>query len=256
MKRRLFLQTAGAASAATLLGPLAGSGNPASTENVDPAMFLDRDRLRHRNQNRSTVVCQNGIVCASQPLSAVAGLDILKAGGNAIDAAVCTNAMLSVVEPMSCGPGGDLFAIAWIEKDRKLCGLNASGRSPYDWNLEKAAQLGMELIPAHEPLAWSVPGCVSGWAALLERFGSRNLAQVLEPAIHYAREGFRCRRLSPQDGPAIQSSIQPWPRLSFPKESRFVSATSAGIRRSRIFSRSSRRKGPMFSTKARSLNAL
>jgi gamma-glutamyltranspeptidase / glutathione hydrolase len=190
MKRRSFLQTAGAASAATLLGPLAGSETHASTENGDPAMFLDRNRLRHRNQNRSTVVCQNGIVCASQPLAAVAGLDILKAGGNAIDAAVCTNAMLGVVEPMSCGPGGDLFAIAWIEKDRKLYGLNASGRSPYDWDLEKAAEMGLESIPAYEPLAWSVPGCVSGWVALLERFGTRNLGQVLEPAIHYAREGF------------------------------------------------------------------
>ncbi|HEX42570.1 MAG TPA: gamma-glutamyltransferase, partial [Phycisphaerales bacterium] len=85
----------------------------------------------YRNQNRSTVACRNGIVCTSHPLASIAGIDILKAGGNAIDAAVAANAVLSVTEPMSCGPGGDLFAIVWSAKDRKLLGLNASGRSPY-----------------------------------------------------------------------------------------------------------------------------
>ncbi|MBM3335881.1 gamma-glutamyltransferase [Candidatus Sumerlaeota bacterium] len=151
---------------------------------------MARDTLRHRNQNRSTVVCQNGIVCACQPLATMAGVGILKAGGNAVDAAVCANAMLSVVEPMSCGPGGDLFAIVWIEKDQKLYGLNASGRAPYDWNIEKARKLGLSAIPPYSPLAWSVPGCVSGWVALLERFGRRTMAQILEAPIRCAREGF------------------------------------------------------------------
>jgi gamma-glutamyltranspeptidase/glutathione hydrolase len=146
--------------------------------------------LQNRNQNRSTIVCQNGIVCSSQPLASMAGVDILKAGGNAIDAAICANAMLSVVEPMMCGPGGDLFAIVWNEKERRLFGLNASGRSPYDWTLEQAQKLGLKEIPTHSPLAWSVPGCVSGWAALQKRMGRLNLAQVLEPAIIYASEGF------------------------------------------------------------------
>src|SRR5690606_37290871 len=128
-----------------------------------------------RNHNGTTVACRHGIVCASQPLATLAGVEALKSGGNAIDAAVCANAMLGLVEPMNCGPGGDLFAIVWIEKDRKLYGLNASGRAPYDWTLEKAQGLGMKEIPSYSAFAWNVPGCVSGWAALIERFGRRNL---------------------------------------------------------------------------------
>jgi len=161
-------------------------GTRASGDNI----FLDTDVLRHRNQNRSTLVCRNGIVCSSQPLASMAGVDILKAGGNAIDAAICANAMLSLVEPMSCGPGGDLFAIVWDAKQRKLLGLNASGRSPYDWSLDKALALGLKEIPVRGPLAWSVPGCVSGWAALQKRLGRLDLAKVLEAPISYAREGF------------------------------------------------------------------
>jgi len=158
-------------------------------------IFLDTDVLRQRNQNRSTVVCQNGVVCSSQPLDSMAGVDILKAGGNAIDAAICANAMLSLVEPMSCGPGGDLFAIVWDAKQRKLLGLNASGRSPYDWSLDKALAMkalamGLKEIPVRGPLAWSVPGCVSGWSALQKRLGRLDLAKVLEVPIFYAREGF------------------------------------------------------------------
>jgi len=153
-------------------------------------MRIDHEALGHRNRNRSTVVCRHGVVCTSQPLATMAGVDVLKAGGNAIDAAVCANAMLSLVEPMSCGPGGDLFAIVWSEKERKLYGLNASGRAPYAWDLDAAAALGLKSIPAYSPPAWSVPGCVSGWAALLDRFGSRSMAEVFAPAIQYAREGF------------------------------------------------------------------
>ncbi|MBN1685124.1 MAG: gamma-glutamyltransferase [Spirochaetales bacterium] len=151
---------------------------------------LDQGVLLHRNQNRSTVACRNGVVCASQPLASIAGVDILKAGGNAIDAAICANAMLSLVEPMSCGPGGDLFAIVWREEERKLLGLNASGRAPYDWNIDKARELGLREIPSHGPLSWSVPGCVSGWEALQQRLGRLHLAQTLEAPIGYAREGF------------------------------------------------------------------
>ena len=141
------------------------------------------------------------MVCTSQPLASNAGLDILKAGGNAIDAAVCVNALLSLVEPMNCGPGGDLFAIVWFEKDRRLYGLNASGRSPYDWSLDAAGKLGVKTIPAYSPLAWSVPGCVSGWAALLDRFGGLGLAQLLEPTLHYAREGFPVSPIIAHDWP-------------------------------------------------------
>ena len=101
-------------------------------------MRINGKKLHNRNQNRSTVVCQGGMACTSQPLATLAAVDILKAGGTAVDAAICANAMLSLVEPSNCGPGGDLFTIVWWEKDRKLYGLNASGRSPYAWDLDAA----------------------------------------------------------------------------------------------------------------------
>jgi len=190
MKRRSFLQVAGVASASTFLGFPSFQRNAYAASGENNAMRINAELLRNRNQNRSTVVCQHGIVCTSQPLGSLAGIDVLKAGGNAVDAAVAANAVISVVEPMSCGLGGDLFSILSIEKDQKLYGLNASGRSPYDWNLDKAKALGLDYLPPYSPLAWSVPGCVSGWAALLGRFGRRKLADALEAAISYAREGF------------------------------------------------------------------
>ena len=185
MDRRRFLQIAGFGS----LAHVSAQGGE-SQQGFGP--FLDRGRLRARNNNRSTVVCQNGIVCASQPLAALAGVDVLKAGGNCIDAAICTNAMLGLTEPGSNGIGGDLFAIAWIEKDKRLYGLNASGRAPYDWNLEAAHSLGLESIPRTSPLSWSVPGCVSGWGMLNERFGKLTLAKCLEAAAR--RRPARARR--------------------------------------------------------------
>lgn len=155
-----------------------------------PGPSIDIDRLTARNRDRSTVVCRNGIVCASQPLAAMAGIDILKAGGNCVDAAICTNAMLGLTEPHMNGVGGDLFAILWSEKDQQLFGLNASGRSPHGWNLEQAAKRGLTQIPWRSPLAWTVPGCVSGWGMLSERFGRMRLAQCLDAAIEYAEGGF------------------------------------------------------------------
>jgi gamma-glutamyltranspeptidase/glutathione hydrolase len=190
MHRRSFLQMAAGASAGAYFGQPARAGAAASNRGETTAMRVHSDLLADRNQNRSTVVCQNGIVCASQPLATMAGIDILKAGGNAVDAAIAANAMLGLVEPMSCGIGGDLFAILWVEGDRKLYGLNASGRAPYGWNLNEAKKLKLDQIPVYSPLAWNVPGCVGGWAELLKRFGRTPLAKILEPAIRYGREGF------------------------------------------------------------------
>lgn len=161
-----------------------------TSEQESTGMRSREELLRNRNQNRSTVACQHGVVCTSQPLATLAGVDVLKAGGNAIDAALCANAMLSLVEPMSCGPGGDLFAILWIEKDQRLYALNASGRAPYDWTLKAAEALSLASIPAHSPLSWSVPGCVSGWASLHTRFGTRPFSELFAPVIRYATEGF------------------------------------------------------------------
>src|SRR5436190_9185788 len=130
---------------------------------------------------RSVTVATHGMVAASHPLAAQIGLDVLKGGGNSIDAALATNAALGLMEPASCGIGGDLYAIVWDAKTKKLYALNASGRSPYKATRQFFAERGLDEIPQYGPLSWSVPGCVDGWAELNQRFGSRSLAQVLEP---------------------------------------------------------------------------
>lgn len=139
---------------------------------------------------RSPVLARNGLVTTSHPLAAQIGLEVLRQGGNAIDAAIATNAALGLMEPMSCGIGGDLMAIIWDSKTKKLYGLNASGRSPYRASREEFARRGLRAIPETGPLSWSVPGCVDGWEELRRRFGTRSLAELLAPSIAYAEEGF------------------------------------------------------------------
>ncbi len=190
MKRRSFLKTAAGVYASALVAKHGLEGQAAGASPDDAPAAMDKGALAQRNQNRSTVAAQHGMVCAAQPLAVTAGLDVLKAGGTAVDAAICANAVLTVVEPMSCGPGGDLFAIVWIEKEGRLFGLNASGRSPYAWSLDDARQLKLKDIPTRGPLAWSVPGCVSGWEALRERFGRFDWPKLLQPAIRHGKEGF------------------------------------------------------------------
>jgi gamma-glutamyltranspeptidase/glutathione hydrolase len=189
MQRRTFLQFLGGIGSATLI-PLPFRSDCRAGEQPSGRPPIQGGLLGSRNQNRSTVVARNGMVCTSQPLASMAGVDVLQAGGSAVDAAIAADAMLGLVEPMSCGVGGDLFAIVWSEKDRKLFGLNASGRSPYDWNLQQARDMGLKEIPVYSPLSWSVPGCVSGWASLHERFGKLSFPKLLEPAIQQAKEGF------------------------------------------------------------------
>lgn len=138
---------------------------------------------------RSVAIAPQGMVCSAHPLATQIGLDILKRGGNAIDAAIAVNAALGLMEPMSCGIGGDLFAIVWDAKTQKLYGLNASGRSPAAATRELFAQRQLREIPESGPLSWSVPGCVDGWHALLQRFGTRTLAELLQPSIDYAELG-------------------------------------------------------------------
>lgn len=130
------------------------------------------------------------MAATSQPLATLTAIDVLKRGGTAADAAIAANAVLCVVEPMSCGLGGDLFAIYWDAKTQKLHGLNGSGRSPYALSREIFAQRGMSQIPMHGPLSWSVPGCVDGWDTLRQEFGTLTLAELLAPAIEYAADGF------------------------------------------------------------------
>ncbi len=140
--------------------------------------------------SRSEVIAQNGMACTSQPLATQVALDILKKGGNAVDAAIAANAMLGLVEPVSCGIGGDLFAIVWDAKSEKLYGLNASGRSPYSLTLQYFKENNIEKIPPLGPLPVSVPGCVDGWFELHKKFGKLSMKEILEPTIRYGREGF------------------------------------------------------------------
>ncbi len=139
---------------------------------------------------RSEVIARHGMVCSSQPLATQVGLDILKKGGNAIDAAIAVDAMLGLVEPTGSGIGGDLFAIVWDAKSQKLYGLNASGRSPYGLTLAYLKKKGYTKIPSFGPLPVTVPGCVDGWFELNKRFGSLPMNEILHPTIDYAREGF------------------------------------------------------------------
>lgn len=139
---------------------------------------------------RSEVIAQHGMVASSQPLCTQVGLDILKAGGSAVDAAIATNACLGLMEPTGNGIGGDLFAIVWDSKTQQLHGLNASGRSPMSLTLDYFLDQGMDKIPAHGPLPVSVPGAVDGWFELHNKFGVLPMDQILQPAIDYANDGF------------------------------------------------------------------
>ncbi len=152
---------------------------------------LAQDRITGLNfATRSEVIAQYGMAATSQPLATQVALDILKAGGNAIDAAIAANAVLGLVEPTGNGIGGDLFAIVWDVKTGKLHGLNASGRSPYNLTIDYFRENKIEKIPSHGPLPVSVPGCVDGWFELHGRLGKLPMKEILAPAIRYAREGF------------------------------------------------------------------
>jgi gamma-glutamyltranspeptidase / glutathione hydrolase len=150
-----------------------------------------QDRITGRDfATRSEVIAQNGMAATSQPLATQVALDILKKGGNAIDAAIAANAVLGVVEPTGCGVGGDLFAIIWSAEKQKLYGLNASGRSPRSLKLDYLKNQGFEFIPSTGPLPVSVPGCVDGWFEMHDMFGRLPMRDILQPAINYARDGF------------------------------------------------------------------
>lgn len=154
-------------------------------------MAFTQDRITgHNFATRSEVIAQNGMVATSHPLATQIGLDILKQGGTAIDAAIAANAALGLMEPTGNGIGGDLFAIVWDAKTQKLYGLNASGRSPKSLTLDYFKENGMDKIPAYGPLPVSVPGCVDGWFELHDKFGKLKMKQILQPTIDYARNGF------------------------------------------------------------------
>jgi len=155
------------------------------------SQIMAQDRITgHNFATRSEVIAANGMACTSQPLATQVALDILKSGGNAFDAAIAANATLGLMEPTGCGIGGDIFAIVWDNETRQLYGLNGSGRSPKNLELSYFKEQGMDAIPSLGPLPVSVPGCVDGWFMLHEKFGSKDMGEILAPAIRYAREGF------------------------------------------------------------------
>jgi gamma-glutamyltranspeptidase / glutathione hydrolase len=141
--------------------------------------------------SRSPVLARHGMAATSHPLASAVAVDVLKRGGSAVDAAIAANAMLALVEPHACGMGGDLFAIVWDPKTRRLYGYNGSGRSPrgQDYAALVRALGGATQLPIYGPLTVTVPGAVDGWYALHERFGALPMSALLEPAIRYAREG-------------------------------------------------------------------
>jgi len=138
---------------------------------------------------RSVVYARNGMVAAAHPLAVQIGIDLLQQGGSAIDAAIGVNAALGFLEPTANGIGGDMFAIVWDAKSRRLYGLNASGRSPHRLTADQVKAEEDGTIPLYSPLAWTVPGTVDGWYELHGKFGRLPMAKILAPAIRAAREG-------------------------------------------------------------------
>ncbi|MEO7961979.1 MAG: gamma-glutamyltransferase [Ginsengibacter sp.] len=152
---------------------------------------LAQDRITGKSfATRSVVMARHGMAATSHPLATQAALDILKKGGTAIDAAIAANAVLGVTDMEMNGIGGDLFAIVYDAKSRKLYGLNASGRSPYNLTLDILKKNGDKEIPLSGPLAVSVPGCVDGWYQLHDKYGKLPMTTILSAAINYARNGF------------------------------------------------------------------
>ena len=149
------------------------------------------DRITGREfATRSEVIAPHAMAATSQPLVTQIALDIMKQGGSAVDAAIAADAALGLMEPTGSGVGGDLFAIVWDAKTKKLYGLNASGRSPKSLKLEYLKSQKLDHMPKYGPLPVSVPGCVDGWFELHEKFGKLPMKQILAPAIRYARDGF------------------------------------------------------------------
>ena len=162
---------------------------------------------------RSEVISQNGMVATSHPLASQIGIDILQNGGNAIDAAIAANSALGLMEPTGNGIGGDLFAIVWIEKEKKLYGLNASGRSPENLTLEYFKENNFKSIPAYGPLPVSVPGCVDGWFELHNKFGKTSMANILSPTIKYAEDGFPVSELVSYYMKVASNNFQEYPNF-------------------------------------------
>lgn len=152
--------------------------------------FFGQNEYRNRIPARSEVIAKKGIAVTSQPLATQTALDILKHGGNAIDAAIAANALLGLIEPTACGIGGDAFAIIWDAKTQQLYAINGSGNTPQSLTFDYFKKQKIKEIPADGPLSVAVPGCVDTWQKMHEKFGRLSLEEILAPAISYADDGF------------------------------------------------------------------
>lgn len=173
-------------------------------------LLYGQDRTSGKSfATRSEVLAQNGMVATNHPLATQIGLDMLKKGGSAVDAAIAANAFLGLADPAMNGIGGDLYAIVWDEKTKKLYGLNASGRSPESMTIEDLeAQLEAGKSYIHGPLSISTPGCVDGWFELHQKFGKLKMAELLEPAIQYAKAGVPVTQETADYFSRMEASIQ------------------------------------------------
>src|SRR5262245_54312680 len=167
---------------------------------------------------RSEVIATHGMAATSHPLASQVALDVLKRGGTAVDAAIAANATIGLMEPISNGVGGDLFAIVWDAKTKKLYGLNASGRSPKSLTLdrlrEELRKLNRTTIPPFGPLPVSVPGAVDGWFELHSKFGKLPMKELLQPAIAYARNGFPVTEVIAQGWAANARVLSKYPNFA------------------------------------------
>jgi gamma-glutamyltranspeptidase/glutathione hydrolase len=169
-----------------------------------PALATAQDRT----QARSMVITRRGIVATAQPLASQAGAQILARGGSAVDAAIAANAVLSLVEPMMNGPGGDLFALIWDSKTDKLTGINASGWAPKGLSIDYLKKQGLSSLPATSIHGVTVPGCVDGWEKLHKRFGRLPWRDLFKPAIYYAENGFPVTELIQWDWENSSSKLE------------------------------------------------
>ncbi len=177
------------------------------------------------------VIAKRGIVATAQPLASQAGAQILARGGSAVDAAIAANAVLSLVEPMMNGPGGDLFALIWDAKTGKLTGINASGWAPKGLSIDYLQKAGLSSLPSNSIHGVTVPGCVDGWEKLHKRFGKFPWRDLFKPAIYYAENGFPVTELIQWDWENASSKLDDEARKTAPR-GRW--ATCFAIRSSRM----------------------
>ena len=152
--------------------------------------FFAQHDYQNRLPFRSEVIAKKGIAATSHPLATQTALDILKRGGNAIDAAIAANALLGLIEPTACGIGGDAFAVIWDAKTQRLYGINGSGKAPSNLSFDYFKKQKIKDIPSEGPLSLTVPGCVDTWQKMHEKFGKLSLEEILAPAIAYSDDGF------------------------------------------------------------------